>query len=272
MASELKSIESLLYRLITAPSGVAEGLAQEKSLGAGGLAEVVGGDGRLSAEQRVDIYANMYFYRILDVLREDFPATAKLLGADNFHNLVTSYLLEYPPTHFSIAEAGRKLPDFLRDYPLRSDFPFAADLARLERTLTEVFHAPDAAALSVDTMRGIVPAEWPAITMRLHPAVEVLDLEWTIGETLRHLGDAVLPAASHAPCTIMVWRNDNRVDYREIDAVERAAIALLAGGTTFGALCETIAAASASSNPAEINSRFDRWLRSVIVIRADPRG
>ena len=48
----------------------------------------------------------MYFYRILDVLKEDFPATLAVLGADNFHNLVTGYLIEYPPQHFSISYAG----------------------------------------------------------------------------------------------------------------------------------------------------------------------
>ena len=27
--------------------------------------------------ERVDIYANMYFYRLLEVLQEDFPATLR---------------------------------------------------------------------------------------------------------------------------------------------------------------------------------------------------
>src|SRR5208283_5007423 len=97
MPSDLSWVEGLLYRLITAPSGVAEGLAQEKSLGADGLARVIVGDDRLNAEERVDIYANMYFYRILDVLKEDFPATLAVVGPERFHNLVTGYLIEYPP-------------------------------------------------------------------------------------------------------------------------------------------------------------------------------
>src|ERR1700730_3510359 len=66
MPIDLKQLQSLLYRLITAPSGVAEGLAAERELGAGGLDAIVLGDDRLSSEARVDIYANMYFYRILD--------------------------------------------------------------------------------------------------------------------------------------------------------------------------------------------------------------
>ena len=85
MPTQLKELQSLLYRLITAPSGVAEGLVAERSLGAGGLEAIVRGDDRLSAEARVDIYANMYFYRILDALKEDFPATRAVLGGDNFH-------------------------------------------------------------------------------------------------------------------------------------------------------------------------------------------
>ena len=86
----------------------------------------------------------MYFYRILDALKEDFPATLAVLGADNFHNLVTGYLLEYPPTEPSISYCGRHLADYLRDHPLRDGAPFVADLARLERAVVEVFQGPDA--------------------------------------------------------------------------------------------------------------------------------
>src|SRR4030081_2882680 len=54
MAVPLKQLQSILYRLITAASGVAEGLATERSMPAGGLDALVLGDDRLSAEARVD--------------------------------------------------------------------------------------------------------------------------------------------------------------------------------------------------------------------------
>jgi hypothetical protein len=268
MASELKSIESLLYRLVTAPAGVAEGLAHETALGPGGLAEIVAGDERLTPEQRVDIYANMYFYRILEVLKEDFPATLSLLGADNFHNLVTGYLLEYPPTHFSIGEAGRHLADFLRDHPLRDEFPHCADLARLERALTEVFHARDAVALDAAAMRAIAPGDWPALRMRLHPAAQMLELEWDVASALREFPGAVTAPRRRATI-VLVWRNRNRVEYREIDSVESTALKLLADDATFAAVCDALANALDAEDPAaEINARFDLWLRSAILVRA----
>ena len=33
-----------------------------------------------------------------DVFKEEFPATLALLGEVNFHNLITGYLVDYPPT------------------------------------------------------------------------------------------------------------------------------------------------------------------------------
>jgi len=153
MSLPLKQLQSILYRLITAASGVAEGLAAEKRLATeggmppSGLEALVLGDDRLSAEDRVDIYANMYFYRLLDVLKEDFPAMLRVLGDDNFHNLATGYLLEYPPTEPSVMYCGRYLAAFLRNHPLRKDAPYIADLAALERSVVEVFHGPDAPVL-----------------------------------------------------------------------------------------------------------------------------
>src|ERR1700689_4013540 len=152
IVSHLKKLESLLYRLITAPSGVAEGLAAEPALGAGGLDALVIGDERLSAEARVDIYANMYFYRLLDALKEDFPATLAVLGNDNFHNLVTGYLLEYPPTEPLLYYCGQHLAAYLRDHPMREGAPFIAGLAAVERAVVEVFHGPDAAVLEPDSL------------------------------------------------------------------------------------------------------------------------
>ena len=185
MPSELNWVEGLLYRLITAPSGVAEGLANEKSLGDRGLASVIIGDERLSAEERVDIYANMYFYRILEVLQEDFPATLRVIGGERFHNLITGYLIEYPPKHFSIADAGSRLADFISAHPLRDGFPFLAELARLERALIEVFHGSDAVALDAEQMRAVVPTDWPALKLALHPAHQLLELQWNIAPMIK---------------------------------------------------------------------------------------
>ena len=194
---DLKTLQALLYRLITAPEGVAAGLAAEGALGAiilGDLEKIIESDDRLSATERLEIYANAYFYRILDCLKEDFPATLVTLGADNFHNLVTGYLIEYPPTEPSISYAGRHLAEFLRHHPMRERWPFIGDLAWLERTLIEVFHAAEAEPLSAEAMRAVAPDDWPALAMRTHPALAIVDCDWRVDELLREVEAATAKA------------------------------------------------------------------------------
>ena len=69
---DLAALQKLFHGLATAPEGVEPGLAQ-LGLTASDLSAVIAGDERLSAIERLDIYANMYFFRLLDVLRDDFP-------------------------------------------------------------------------------------------------------------------------------------------------------------------------------------------------------
>ncbi len=268
MAMPLREIESLLYRLITAPSGVAEGLARERAQPSGRLGAIIRGDARLSAVERVDIYADAYFYRLLDAAREDFPATLKALGHNDFHNLITGYLIDYPPTEPSILYAHRFLPDFLRAHPLRSKAPFLADLAALERALVDVFHAADAVALDAAAMRSIAPVKWPALRMRFHPAVKILRLQWRVAKMLLAVeqGSDFEPPA-HAPGEVVVWRLNARVHYRELDGAEARALAVVADGAargaTFAKICAAIAAGANdvdSDTAGAINRMLERWL------------
>src|SRR5579862_2948299 len=113
----LAETQRLLWQLITAPEGVAAALAVDRERGGGiladALARTVCGSGALDATARLDIYANMYFFRILDVLRDDFPGLTAVLGDTAFHNLTTDYLLACPPTRFSIRHVGDRLSSFI---------------------------------------------------------------------------------------------------------------------------------------------------------------
>ncbi len=228
----LEALQALLYRLITAPEGVAAGLAAESASEPEMLEHLIESDDRLSATERLEIYANAYFYRILDCLKEDFPATLATLGPDDFHNLITAYLIEYPPTEPSISYAGRHLAEFLRHHSMRAmieRWPFIAELARLERTQIEVFHAAQAEALDAEAMRSISPDDWPALAMRTHPALAIVDCEWRVDELLREVeaaggeNDRPLGAPAHAPVSVLVWRQNSRVHYRSLERPERAA-------------------------------------------------
>jgi putative DNA-binding protein len=269
----LRRLQEIIYRLIAAPTGVAEGLEQVRIAREDGLDRLIASDDRMTPVERVEIYAQGYFYRILDVLKEDYPATLAVAGADNFHNLVTGYLIDYPPTEPSIYFAGQHLAAYLATHPLCERFPYLADLARLERTMLESFHAVDAQALDADAMRTIPPTEWPALLMRANPASRLMESSWRVDRILRAVEDG---AAWHPPnresVTIIVWRRAARVSFRVAEPGEREALRLASvnGGATFAAICEAIAAAAGANDDvaALINRLLARWLSDGLLINA----
>lgn len=270
MSFQLKDLQNLLYRLITAPSGVAEGLGAEPALPPGGLAALVGGDERLSAEARVDVYADMYFYRLLEVLKEDYPATLAVLGEANFHNLITGYLLEHRPGEPSVRGAGKFLANFLRGHPLPAEAPFVADLAMLERAITDVFCAADASSLEAAEMNALQPELWGAVKMRRIPASAVLRAQWRVAEVARAVEEKRgWKSPGRERNRILVWRRNSRVSYREIGSNEAAALAILGRTTEFAKVCEVLARGLPPDQaPQAISDTFARWLAEGLITGA----
>jgi hypothetical protein len=274
-APRLAELQRLLTRLITAPEGVAQGLDAERAPIRGGLESIVASDVRLSAEQHLDIYANAYFYRLLDVLRENFPATATVAGADAFHNLITSYLVEHPPSEPSIVHCGQHLADYLRGYPLARGMPWLADLAAVEQAKLDVLHAPDAEVLGAAAMSAIPPSQWPKLQMRTQPAVKILSTSHDVAKVLSAIDDGrKWRRPPEGDFAILVWRHNDRVFHRSLDNVERAALKAVSTGARFERICTIIADQVGEERaPKKITTLLNRWLSDGILAgKRSPRA
>jgi len=268
MTSDLTSLQARIYRAVTAsPGGVTETPAG--GIGAG-LEGMIRGDEQLSAVERIAIYADAYFYRLLDCLKEDFPATLAVVGQQEFEDLIRSYLAEYPPTEPSIFFAGRNLADFLAIHHLSDRWPFLAELARLERTLIEVFHDPDAPALSASQVHEIAPADWPTLSLRTHPALRMLDCEWRVNDVLRAVETATeWREPEPGPVFLLVWRQGTQVYYRELELPERAALEVTSRGADFATVCEAFTSWFDGEDPTTaINGILTRWLVDGLLMRS----
>jgi hypothetical protein len=258
-APSLQQTQQLLRKLITAPEGVAAGLARLGPLDGARARALVAGDERLSAVERLDIYANMYFYRLRDALAEDFGAVCTVVGQDNFHNLVTDYLIAHPPSHFSLRYAGRNLPAFLLRHPLLRHWPYLADLARLEWAILDAFDAADAAVLEPSTLTAVPAERWPALRFQLTPSLRLLQLEWPADEVWEQVQRKETPAApARTAVSVRVWRQDLRVYHRRIDTAERAALTAIRGAASFADVCEEITACEGGAD--RVFALLQTWL------------
>jgi len=201
-ASTLLGAESLFWDLITAPEGVRPGLEALVRAGkadASAIESLIGGDDRLPAAERLDIYANMYFFRLLDCLREDFPRLATALGEQRFHNLATDYLLAHPSANPSLRYLGERLPVFVAGHALARESACLADLVRLEWTRADLFDAADAPALGRDDVASLAGAHGGDLPLRTVPAFRLLRLDHDAPALWRELRDREQGESGAAP-------------------------------------------------------------------------
>ena len=190
--STLHGAEALFWELITAPEGVRPGLEALVRAGKAdpsAIESLLGGDDRLAPADRLDIYANMYFFRLLDCLREDFPRLATALGDGRFHNLATDYLLAHPSANPSLRYLGRRLPEFFAGHALARESACLADLARLEWTRADLFDAADARALGRDEVASLAAGHGGDLPLRAVPAFRLLRLDHDAPALWRELRD-----------------------------------------------------------------------------------
>jgi hypothetical protein len=229
----LRELQARFYDLVTAPEGVARTLAV-RGESVGTVEELVAGDARLSAVDRLDVYANMYFFRLLDVLRGDYPKVAAAVGDAAFHNLVTDYLAACPPAHPSIAHAGAGLPRFLESHAVTAARPWLPALATLERTHTELFDGPDADPVTLDELRTSADTLM-ATALRPVPCARLLSQGFAVSESW----ESPEAPPTESPETLLVWRQDVEVFHRPLGEDEQAIFGML-DGRTLQAICDDL--------------------------------
>jgi hypothetical protein len=267
----LAQTQQLLWTLITAPEGAAAGVAALAPADRSFAESLLRAGGRLSPMDRLDIYADMYFYRLRDCLQEDFAAVRAVIGGAAFHNLITDYLLAHPPTHFSLRQAGRNLPAFLDTYAGTAPWPFLGELAALEWAVLDAFDAPDVPPLEITALQALPADQWPELRFDLGPSLQRLHVDWRVDAVLQGVQSGAAPAVRAAaplaaPTWLRIWRQDLRVFHRPIDAAEAAALDAVLKRESFATVCaavgELIGEAAGAERMVQI---LDTWFADGLV-------
>lgn len=198
---------------------------------------LVGTDG-LSAEERIGIYADMFIWRQVDALREDFPKVASALGDDAFYGAAEAYIRAHPSAHPSLAKLGRHFADFVSRAESRADL---GDLAALEWARAEVFEAPDAHVASADVLTSARPDKVAELKLAPIPALRLLTLEHDVLGVWTALEDASpAPTPVRQAVEVVVWRKGFEVFHVGVEADEAEALRRAMAGRTLGEICDAM--------------------------------
>jgi len=286
----LEKTESLFWALVTAPEGVRPGLDELVRRGAaapGDLDALIDDGANMTPADRLDIYANMYFFRLLDCLKEDFPKLHEALGPGRFHNLMTDYLLACPSRHPSLRYVGERLPQFLVRHPLGGESPALADLAGLEWARADLFDAADAAPLTREHLASLPQDEAGDIHLRLVPAFTMLVLDHDAPRLWGELNDRIkaraaaaaaahdgptclhdaaadappLPEAAPRRTRVRVWRQGFAIFHRPIADDEASSLEAIRAGEPLGRVAQRLSAGRTEAQATDLVGRMlQSWL------------
>ena len=139
---------------------------------------------QLNAAQRLGIYQRSYYLRLLQCMREQFPALCHALGQQLFTDFAHEYLQAYPSESYTLYELGRRLPDYLEQTRPDKDKPphsreswidFMVDLSNFERQLFVLFDA-----LGYEGQQPLADESTPDHLLQLQPCLALGDYRFPV--------------------------------------------------------------------------------------------
>jgi hypothetical protein len=179
----LDAVQRWMQAVITHPDGVAAGLdsaiaRQHLDVPPEEVESVVSRSQALTSVERLSIYANAYYARLLECLGEEFPVLKQTLGEETFDAFAFGYLQQYPSRSYTLGKLGENFARFLAETRPVED---AADEIEEELSADDV--APrlgGSLALPKDEAQletpGELPPEWPDFL------IDLATMEWTFSQ------------------------------------------------------------------------------------------
>ena len=264
---ELDQIERWMQALIMDPDGVQSAL-RSKAVGnilpftKASLEGLVLPSQQLNSVERLSIYGEMYFWRLTEILAEEFPTVQHLLGKEVFGKVVRDFVTRHPSTHYSLTRLGSKFPAYLADEA--DDIPdreFVADVATVERAMEDVFDARRAEPIQFEDLTAIPIERWGDVRLQTIPALRLLQLDYPVNTFItavredRHMD---IPAA--APAFVAVYRHNYRVWRIDLDAQRFTLLAALHQGESLGSALD-LCASLPEADPTGLMDAVSGWFR-----------
>ncbi|MGD9720936.1 MAG: putative DNA-binding domain-containing protein [Pirellulales bacterium] len=280
--AHLAQVQRWMQSVIMHPGGVSEGVdspaAREQiDVPLAELESVIRRSRALSSEERLDIYVNAYYERLLECLREEFLGTRHALGDDLFDAVAFGYLQHYPSHSYTLAQLGTQFANYLGEARLHAQDPppgagpnwaeFIVELATFERAQREVFDAPGSersAPLTADRLAA-ASADLASLRLTVTPCLRLCTFTHPVHVYWVDVREGRGPQVPEPSLThLAVSRQDYAIQRHELSAAGYALLSRLASGSTLGmAMTEVLArsAAPMALDPGELHRWFRQWMQ-----------
>lgn len=217
------------------------------------------------------VYRNGYRARLLDVLADSYARTARLVGAEAFHQAAAHHLIAHPPSAWTIDRAGEGFAETCAE--LFAHDPDVAELAWLEWAMQCAFTAADEAPLTragfAAATAAFDEADWerfvpvPVAGTALRPVTHDLPRLW---RSLSHDADQPMVERLEAPHWLLVWREGEEAVFALLPDHEGEVLNMALHGAAFDDICTCLAERlGAEAAAAAAGAMLNHWLELGVI-------
>jgi Putative DNA-binding domain len=130
--------------------------------------------------QRIQIYNQQYWWRLLNTLQDVFPCVVRLFGYHDFNlKIGIPYLVKYPPRHWSLTFLGDYLPQWVKEDYREEDKTLVYDSVKVDWAFGRSFLAPQLAPIDTSNFSSDVGMS-ALLTKKLYlqPNVFLFEMNW----------------------------------------------------------------------------------------------
>jgi hypothetical protein len=260
-AASLAALERWMQAVVMHPEGAEAGLRSQPARrllpeAARDPSGVVLPSKQLSAVERLEIYAHMYFARLVEVMEAEYPSVRQLLGPHAFAAACRRFVAKHPSRSRMLNGLSAGFPDYLaKTLPRTNRNGLVVDIARIERAMEDVFDAPAAVPMSAAEFAAV----GEATRLRLNPALALLELRYPANTYMNALRRGERPRIPRPRATfVIVFRRGVQVLRRDQEPEQfRLLRALAAGKPLAAAVRASIGRNSGSAD--RVGRRLGRW-------------
>lgn len=252
---ELRQLQQWMQAVIMHPEGVVDGIAsptaqQHIETSVENIEKVIDRSQALTSIERLQVYGNAYLARLVEVLRDEFPAVRHAIGDEAFDGFAFGYLQAYPSRSYTLADLSGSFSKYLRETRPPADddaagpdwIEFLIDLTSLEQIYGEVFsgEGPEGGRhLQPAELAEIPPDQWADVTLVPIPCLQLARFRFPVHEyaTAVRLGKDPTPPEARETL-LVVGRRDFVVRRQAVSRVEFEMLTAIVSGLSLGAAIE----------------------------------
>ncbi|WP_319826298.1 DNA-binding domain-containing protein [Thalassovita sp.] len=185
------------------------------------------------AGKRFAVYRNNVAVSLAEALREGFPATARLLGKDNFTALSRQYVQAHAPDSPLMFLYGGEFPAFLSGVQPLAHLGYLPQVAALEWQMRLAYHAADAAPIAPETLQALPPDGLLAARFVFAPAVRLVRSDHPVGD-IRAFALGAGPAPAGGAQAVLITRPEYDPVLTVLPAAQADLIQALLKGAPLG--------------------------------------